>query len=161
MRCYNNRLWGLNQPCCVHSFSLFPVAALTLSRLRSTAGTRLTCPVTVSLDRYTPRTTASTRTPRRQNSSTRARGIRTRSQPGSEPPPPLLCWSGLYLRPDLDMTERAEPLRAVLTATCHNRLCRTAEERESHRKWRLLRSRAEGDIRHSTLHSCCTAAAHH
>lgn len=150
-----------NQSCCVHSFSLFPVAALTLSLLRSTAGTRLTCPVTVSLDRYTPRTTASTRTPRRQNSSTRARGIRTRSQPGSEPPPPLLCWSGLNLRPDLDMTERAEPLLAVLTATCHNRLCRTAQERESHRKWRLLRSKAEGDIRHSTLPSCSTAAAHH
>lgn len=94
-------------PAVCRALGCFPVADLTLSLVRSTAGMRLTCPVAVSLDRYTPRTTASTNTPRRQNSSTRARGIRTRSQPGREPPPPA-CWSGLYLRLDLDMTEHTE-----------------------------------------------------
>lgn len=67
---------------------------------------RFTCPpMLVSLDRYIPSTPASTRNPRRQSSRTRARGSRTRSQPGREALP-LPCCRGLYRRLDLDMSVR-------------------------------------------------------
>lgn len=105
---------------------------LTLSLARSANGMRFTCPLLVSLDRQTPSTTANTRTPRRHSSSTRARGIRTRSQPGKEPLP-LLCCRGLYRRLDLDMTAGAglsddqQQLR-VQTDVCGE------QERNTHRK---------------------------
>ena len=72
-----------------------------MSLIRSANGALLNLLMFGSLARYNPNTTARVNTPRRQKTSTRARGIRIGSHPGTAPP--LFASVDLYRRLDLDM----------------------------------------------------------